>query len=268
MASEVVYFDIGQGDSTLIKTRFSKKVILIDTGGKVHFNTQRWQKAKELTKGETIIANYLLSKGITKIDQLYLTHQDTDHVGNFPDLSQKIKIKQIIVPKGMEDLASFKKRLAKSTVKKQDVYGVTDKMITNSGNLQLLHPFEKGKGTNEDSLVLWLEIAGKKYIFTGDLDQPGEEAVLKKYPYVTADVLKTGHHGSKTATGPDLVKKLKPKVAIISAGRNNRYGHPNKETLETLKRYDIPYYLTARDGMIKFTNRFGKTTIECYLKNN
>lgn len=257
LSSEVVYFDIGQGDCTLIRERFSRRVILIDTGGKVHFSMPNWKKHPTKTSGETIVANYLLSKGITRIDQLYLTHQDADHVGNFPSLSQLIKIKQIIVPAGMENLPSFKHRLAKSAVMPEAVKGVTDRVKLSDPHLKLLHPFARGQGTNADSLVLWLDFYGLKCIFTGDLDRKGELAVSKKYPNLTADVLKTGHHGSKTATDPKFVQQLAPKVAIISAGRHNRYGHPNQETLVTLQKAKVPYYVTAKVGMIKFTEMLG-----------
>lgn len=257
LSSEVVYFDIGQGDCTLIRERFSRRVILIDTGGKVHFSMPNWKKHPTKTSGETIVANYLLSKGITRIDQLYLTHQDADHVGNFPSLSQLIKIKQIIVPAGMENLPSFKHRLAKSAVMPEAVKGVTDRVKLSDPHLKLLHPFARGQGTNADSLILWLDFYGLKCIFTGDLDRKGELAVSKKYPNLTADVLKMGHHGSKTATDPKFVQQLAPKVAIISAGRHNRYGHPNQETLVTLQKAKVPYYVTAKVGMIKFTEMLG-----------
>lgn len=257
LSSEVVYFDIGQGDCTLIRERFSRRVILIDTGGKVHFSMPNWKKHPTKTSGETIVANYLLSKGITRIDQLYLTHQDADHVGNFPSLSQLIKIKQIIVPAGMENLPSFKHRLAKSAVMPEAVKGVTDRVKLSDPHLKLLHPFARGQGTNADSLVLWLDFYGLKCIFTGDLDRKGELAVSKKYPNLTADVLKMGHHVSKTATDPKFVQQLAPKVAIISAGRHSRYGHPNQETLVTLQKAKVPYYVTAKVGMIKFTEMLG-----------
>ncbi len=253
LSSEIVYFDIGQGDCTLIRERFSRRVILIDTGGKVHFAMPNWKKRPTKTSGETIVANYLLSKGITQIDQLYLTHQDADHVGNFPSLSRSIKINQMIVPAGMEDLPSFKRRLAKSTVAPKAVKGVTDKVSLSDPHLKLLHPFTRGQGTNADSLVL----CGLKCIFTGDLDRKGELAIIKKYPDLTATVLKTGHHGSKTATDQKFVRQLAPKVAIISAGRHNRYGHPNKETLVTLQNAKVSYYVTAKVGMIKLTEMLG-----------
>lgn len=104
---ELVYFDIGQGDATLIRGKNNNQVILVDTGGKVSFKHEKWRSRTSQTSGERIIVNYLLSKGINSIDKLYLTHQDADHVGNFPSISQKIKIKKILVPLGMEKLLCF-----------------------------------------------------------------------------------------------------------------------------------------------------------------
>lgn len=259
LSSEVVYFDIGQGDCTLIRSAFNREVILIDTGGRVSFNTQKWQERSSRTSGETIVANYLESKGISRIDTLYLTHQDADHTANFPSISRKIDIRQVVVPKGMEKLESFRRRLAGSAVPPDRVIGVTAGSPGGADDLKLLHPFAEGQGTNEDSLVLWYDFHGVRCIFTGDLPQDGEREVIARYPELTADVMKTGHHGSRTATSPEFVQKLKPKVAIISCGRNNRYGHPNRETLETLDNARVPYLITADCGMIGLRrSMFGK----------
>lgn len=262
LKDEVVYFDVGQGDCTLIDRLTKNEVVLIDTGGKVHFKQKDWQKKRhEVTSGETIVANYLLSKGIAQIDRLYLTHQDADHVGNFPSLSKVIKIKKIIVPAGMEKLPSFKRRLAHSANRQQDVLPVTDKNSFNDPDLKLLHPFRAGQGTNADSLVLWLAFGDMQCLFTGDLDRTNELKVLAKYPNLHVDILKTGHHGSKTASDPTFVQKIKPQLAVISAGRNNRYGHPDPLTLKTLAHQKIPYLLTARDGMIKLKKEAGQVKV-------
>ena len=265
--SEVVYFDIGQGDATLIREKYNRKVILIDTGGQLDYSTQAWQKRNSKTKGETVIANYLLSKGLGKIDTLYLTHQDTDHVGNFPSLSQCVKIKRICVPAGMANLASFQQRLKLSNNNLQDVFEVTDQANQLDPGYQILHPFTVGQGANEDSLVLYKQLEGINFIFTGDLDQENELAVMQKYPNLRVDVLKTGHHGSKTATNKTFVSDLgPPKLAIISAGKNNRYGHPNQETLTTLNELKVPYLITAQVGMIKIIPQNQQITIQTYEK--
>ncbi len=261
--SEVTYFDIGQGDCSLIKTKFNRDVFLIDTGGRLSFNTQKWQVRNSRTNGETVVVNYLHSKGISRIDRLYLTHQDTDHVGNFPSISQNIKIKRLYLPAGMEKLASFQNRLRNSKIKPQVVTPVTDQ--TSEFPIQILHPFESGAGKNEDSMVLLYRMSGQHFLFTGDLDQVNELKVIQKYPTLTADVMKTGHHGSKTSSAPTFIEHLNPKLAIISAGRNNRYGHPNAETLATLKKNKVPFVITAQSGMIKLkADRRKKLKIETF----
>lgn len=264
MRQEVVFFDIGQGDSTLIREPFNQKITLIDTGGKVHFKMDDWRTRKEYqTSGEKIIANYLLSQGISHLDYLYLTHQDADHIGNFPSILKKISVDKMVVPLGMEQLPQFVKKI-KSTHAPKKLIPMTDAGEKLDSGLTVLHPFVAGAGKNEDSLVLFGEIGGFKYLITGDLDQAGEKKVIQKYPDLQVSILKTGHHGSKTATNPLFVEQLKPKLAIISAGKNNRYGHPHQETLETLKKYRVPFVSTAEHGMIsirKFQNNKEKIEV-------
>lgn len=259
---EVVYFDIGQGDSILIREKFNKEVILIDTGGKLNFKNNSQELSK--TQGQTIIANYLLSKGINKISGLYLTHQDTDHVGNFPSIGQKIRYQKIFVPAGMEKLVTFQKRLKQLNQKCEIIPVTTDVKAQN--NLKILHPFTSGKGTNEDSLVLYKKFARYRFIFMGDLDQKGELEILKRYPTLKINILKNGHHGSKTSSNPQFIEQIQPHLAIISAGRNNRYHHPDQSTLDTLNKLNIPYLSTARDGMIKITVDQKKLKIEKFVK--
>lgn len=264
---EVVYFDIGQGDSTLIRTRFNRSISLVDTGGKVSFTNEKWQIRHSKTNGETVVANYLLSQGIDHLDNLFLTHQDTDHIGNFPSIAKKIQIERVIIPAGMEKSQNFIRRLKQAGVVAEKVLPVKTSRYQQIGIFKLLHPFKDGTGTNEDSLVLWFELNKFKFIISGDLDQAGEEQVIKKYPNIQADFLKTGHHGSKTSTAPVYVKQLEPSLAIISAGKNNRYGHPNQETLATLEKFKVPFVCTINSGMIKIKMIRNNLKI-IYGKNN
>lgn len=252
---ELVYFDIGQGDATLIREKNNNQIILVDTGGKVSFKHEKWRSRTSQTSGERIIVNYLLSKGINSIDKLYLTHQDADHVGNFPSISQKIKIKKILVPLGMEKLPSFNKRLNESNICNDKVVEpIIDTSDFSKERIDILHPFVEGKGKNEDSIVLKYTMDRLIFLITGDLDQENEIKVIEKYPDLRCDILKVGHHGSKTSTADQFVKSLKPQYAIISVGLNNRYGHPNIETLRTLNANGIPYLMTSDKGMIKVVN--------------
>ncbi|MHC3377085.1 DNA internalization-related competence protein ComEC/Rec2 [Ligilactobacillus equi] len=265
---EIVYFDIGQGDCTLIRTARNRQVILVDTGGKVSFQKETWQTRQSKTNGQTVVANYLLSKGINHIDDLILTHQDTDHVGNFPSISQEIKVKQVWIPAGMEQSSSFQRRLVASRIQPTQVKGITTTQHHSGwpANLSLLHPFQPGKGSNEDSIAFIYRYYGINCWFSGDLDRNGEKQILQQHPTLRAQILKTGHHGSKTATDPSLVAALQPKLAVISAGRNNRYGHPNQETLATLKNYGVPYLNTAHSGMISLRIVKGRPQVSTYIK--
>ena len=133
--------------------------------------------------------------------------------------------------------------------------------IPNKSPFEVLHPFHSGIGENGDSMVLTCWLGKKRWLFTGDLDRQGERDIIEQYPSLKVDVLKLGHHGSKTASDPKVLKQVSPKLGIISAGRDNRYGHPNEETLQTLKKQGIPYFNTQTDGMISYVfegNHIGK----------
>lgn len=247
LANELIAFDIGQGDATLIKTRFNRQITLIDTGGEFH------QSAQASTSGERVLVNYFKSKGITQIDNLLLTHQDIDHLGNLPSLGQTLTIKRLFIPLGMETNRQFLHLLKQTNQPNIKVIPVRYQDKICQGSSEVLHPFTKGTGRNQDSLTVLYHFGHLNCFFSGDLDQAGEQKILQAEPNLRADLLKVGHHGSKTSTSRQLVAQLQPQLALISAGRYNKFGHPHLETLQTLANYHIPYYLTARDGMIKIS---------------
>lgn len=254
---EVTFVDIGQGDSIILISPFHRQVTMIDTGGQLAFPMPHW--AQRITTGDKatrVTVNYLKSKGISKINNLCLSHQDTDHIGFSSSILQNMQIEQISFPAGMEKQSNFKRNvLPIAKRKKIKLIPVVAGQEVPNLPLQVLHPFKAGHGANEDSVVLAGKFGPKKFVFTGDLDQAGELAVTKQYPQLRADVLKLGHHGSKTATHPDFLKQLNPKIAIISAGRRNRYGHPNQETLKTLTQQNVQSLSTQKMGMISYYYR-------------
>ena len=262
LKSRVIYFDIGQGDATLIQKAFQHRVVLIDTGGKLNYGRKR--SSNRPTAGQRIIANYLLSKGLTVVDGLYLTHQDTDHIGYMASIGKQIRYNKIYVPAGMEKLESFQQKLNRLNQPSKKIIPVTDQV--SNKDFKILHPFEEGKGTNQDSMVLYQKIGNYRFLFTGDLDQAGELKVIDRYPDLRVDVLKSGHHGSKTSSNPQFVDQIAPKLAIISAGRNNRYHHPNQETLQTFNERAIPFLNTAKSGMIQVEISDSKINVTEELK--
>ncbi|EKK20286.1 hypothetical protein FC87_GL000818 [Fructilactobacillus florum DSM 22689 = JCM 16035] len=252
---EITFFDVGQGDSILIRAPFNQTVTLIDTGGRLDFGNHRRQGQRYQAEQTSI--NYLHSIGIHRIDNLCLSHQDADHIGDLPAYLKTMQIKRIYFPWGMERNRSFMHRLVHLKQGTELIPARAGMKIAKT-SLRVLHPHHPGFGHNEDSLVLWGKIAGLKWIFTGDLPRVEEVKLLQQYPKLQADVIKLGHHGSKTASDPSFLRRLAPRFGIISAGRANRYGHPNHQTLDTLQRLKIRSFSTQTQGMISFEYRAGQ----------
>lgn len=248
MSGEVTFFDIGQGDSFLVRSPYNRQITMIDTGGRVNFGGK---KSTGRSRAQRISINYLKSQGISHIDNLCLSHQDADHVGDVGDVLQGVRVKRLYVPLGMTQNSQFMKRI-QPYIQHTEIVPVQAGQQIMGTPLNVVHPFKPGLGTNEDSMVLAGQMGGLRWLFTGDLDQAGEQEILNHYPALRTDVLKLGHHGSKTATNPEVVKQLQTKIGIISAGRNNRYGHPNQETLATLTANRIPTFNTQVNGMIRY----------------
>lgn len=262
---EVTFFDIGQGDSILIRTPVNRQVMLIDTGGQLHFRVPSWKRTVPKSDGAARISvNYLKSKGIRTIDAVLLSHSDADHIGYLPTICREMNVQTVVVPAGMERLKKFTKRLPAQT----RVIPVTNQNNLSPLPLRVLHPFKSGHGKNEDSMVLYGHFGAKNFVFTGDLDRAGEREVMKTYPALKADVVKLGHHGSRTASDPTYLKQLAPELAIISAGRHNRYGHPNQETIATLQRQQIPFWSTQDRGMIQYYYQSEKGTFRTHLRGD
>ena len=113
---------------------------------------------------------------------------------------------------------------------------------------------------NDNSNVIYTELNGYKFIFMGDASIITEKEIMNKYNLSDIDVLKVGHHGSKTSSSKEFIDEIEPKYSVISVGKNNRYGHPNKEVLENLKNSKI--YRTDIDGSIMFKIKNNKLNIE------
>lgn len=123
----------------------------------------------------------------------------------------------------------------------------------------VLSPYEKEDNKNDSSIVLHSEIGGLSWIFTGDMGEEGERELLSTFPQLQADILKVGHHGSKTSSSTLFLEQLQPKAALISVGKENRYGHPHGEVIGNLERNGIKVFRTDEDGSIiyKYYKRRG-----------
>ncbi|MGT2772434.1 DNA internalization-related competence protein ComEC/Rec2 [Streptococcus marimammalium] len=249
--NEVTVVDIGQGDSLFIRD-MTGKTMLIDVGGKLDFlPKETWQKKYSVSNAERTLLPYLKSRGVSRIDQLVLTHTDTDHIGDMEIIANDFTIGEVLVSEGSLTNQHFLNRL-KAMDANVRVIKAGDTLPIMNSQLQVLYPYQLGDGKNNDSIVLYGKLLNKSFLFTGDLEREGEEDLLKHYPDLKVDILKAGHHGSSGSSTPAFLKALSPSVALISAGANNRYHHPNQETLERFQEENISVLRTDTNGAIRF----------------
>lgn len=254
LENEVTIMDIGQGDSIFIRDMRGKN-LLIDTGGRVVFaQKEQWRERQMTANAKRTSIPYLKSRGVSTIDQLLITHTDTDHMGDMQVLAKAFKIKEILVSPGAMTEPSFVEALQKMKTRVR-LIKAGDQLPMMGSFLQVLYPWEQGDGGNNDSLVLYGKLLDKTFLFTGDLEIEGEKALINKYPKLAVDVLKAGHHGSKGSSDPAFLRHINAKVALISAGLNNRYHHPNTETLERFEQQGMQVYRTDQEGAIRFRGR-------------
>ena len=218
--------DVGQGDSILVKS--GDHAMLIDAG--------------ERGNDQTIL-DYLKANSVEKLDYIVATHPHSDHIGSMPKVIEGIKVDNIIMPKLPKSLVpttSIYQKLIKAikasgakviSAKVGDTYTLGDAKITIVGSV----------GTPEDlnnaSVVMKVVYGKNSFLFTGDAEAKSEKQIL-------------GHHGSSTSTSEEFLKVVSPSLALISCGKDNDYGHPHKETIEKLEKYNISYERTDIKGTI------------------
>ena len=217
-APYILFFDVGQGDSILIHGENNKYNILIDTGG---------SKYSDIATNKLI--PYFEKEGIKRIDLVIISHLDYDHYGALESLENNFKVDKVI------DNSNY------SNIYYQDL---------NFINLNKNDGLSMDK--NEQSSVLLLEFLDLTFLFTGDAPKEIENKIIDTYN-IDIDVLKVGHHGSKTSTSIEFIKAIKPELAIISVGKNNRYGHPNLEVINNLRKEKVVIYRTDINGSIKIS---------------
>lgn len=218
---------VGQGDSTHIS--YKGKNYLIDTGG-----------SKNYRPGKIFLLNYLKGNRITKIDKLFISHFDEDHVDGIFDILPNVKVQRSYIPYAGDN--KYVKELLKFS--KVSIFTKGNLMNLNEGViLESLNDYDALRDENDNSMVLLLKFGEFKALFTGD---SGNFDYNDKVSY-----LKVAHHGSKNSTKAAFLKNTKPKYATISAGVNNRYGHPHKEVINMLNIIGTKYKVTSQNGQIK-----------------
>lgn len=245
------FLDVGQGDSCFIVTP-NNKTILIDGGG---------SEFGSFDVGENTLLPYILDRGYTCIDYILISHFDSDHVGGILTILEELYVKNVIISKQKEESDNYKKFLEIVKTKKIKV------TIVQAGNkvkvdkdvyLNILWPTSEleisDNALNNNSIVAKFVYKNFSVLFTGDIEEIAEEAILKKYKNslnnLNATVLKIAHHGSKTSSTESFLNAVKPKFALIGVGQNNKFGHPSDITLQNLGNINCKIYRTDEDGEI------------------
>ena len=264
---EIVFIDVGQGDATLIKLPYNRGTYLIDAGGEVDFRKERWEeKRHHFSVGEDVVVPFLKSKGIASIDTLILTHGDLDHIGGADDVLEEMKVGEILISPGSQEKPEVENivrmALEKRVPVKEAMYQVD--WSGEKEGLHIVSPLDRVYEGNNDSIVIYGEIASLKWLFTGDLEEEGEREIIQTFD-LPVDVIKVGHHGSNTSTTEEFLNETDPAFAMISAGETNRFGHPHPEVVERLKERGIAIYNTGTNGGITYRFWGEKGTFSAHL---
>ncbi len=233
-AVNVHFIDVGQGDSTLIES--DGHYMLIDAG--------------ENNQGDTVI-EYLQSQNVTTLDYVIGTHPHSDHIGGLDLVIDTFDVGKVILPpkehttKTFEDLldaiAGKGLKITKPVV--GDIYEL------GSASFQILAPNKDyDDDLNNWSVGVRLVYGDTAFLFTGDAESDAEADIISNGLALQADVLKAGHHGSRTSSSDEFLDAVSPSYAVIECGAGNTYGHPHKETIAKLKERNITVFRTDTQG--------------------
>lgn len=242
--------DVGQGESILIAS--NGYYGLIDTGS---------------SESSIKLSSSLLRSGVDKIDVLILSHLHLDHTGGVSQVFDDFTVDNLILPElstYSEGIYSAQLAIDKVTRAEGNVYTAVQGMNFKLGDFEItvLMKFTHFIEENNRSLIIMAEKDGRKFLLTGDCETKAERALLKEGLNLKCDVLKVAHHGSSTSSCKDFLNVCNPKIAVISCGENNPYGHPHRETLNSFAQRKIPVYRTDKQGDITFSVVEGEIRIK------
>ncbi|WP_186576465.1 DNA internalization-related competence protein ComEC/Rec2 [Aquibacillus kalidii] len=256
----VTTLDVGQGDAIVVELPHRKGVILIDVAGTLQANF----KSPSDKVYRQVIKPYLLSRGISSIDAVFLSHEDHDHIGSLPYLLGDFKVGKLITSEYFTFSQEAKKILEQKRIE-HITLSTGEEFVQGNQHFYVLSPINNNGSTNENSLVLFSKIGGLTWLFTGDINTDIESELVTKYPNLTIDVLKVAHHGSNSSSANSFIETVSPKYALISVGDNNRYGHPHLEVINSLEQEGVSILRTDQVGAIQYqfrSNQLGTFTTQ------
>jgi beta-lactamase superfamily II metal-dependent hydrolase len=245
--------DIGQGDAVLLQGTDGSNV-LVDTGPPA--------------AGSTLVRT-LRALRVGSLDALLVSHAHLDHVGGFPALAEAFPPKVLIYQEGIADSEGWRgvQATAAHTGVRLLPAAAGDRFRVRETTLTMLGPLADAarESENEESLVARWESGGARVLLTGDIGTASEQSLLTWGTDLNADLLKVGHHGSNGSTSLDLLAAVHPRLAVLSCGRRNRFGHPGQSALERLQLSGVPVLRTDQSGMVTIHLGPGQPVVETFL---
>jgi competence protein ComEC len=231
---KVTFIDVGQADSILIQIPNGKN-ILIDAGNN--------EDAEQ-------IITFLKNQGIRRLDSVIGTHPHEDHIGSLDKVIKTFEIGEILMPKVTTNTQTFKDVLTAVQDKGLKIKEAKAGIKLDWGAEVLAPISSKYEDLNNYSVVLRFVYGQNVFLFTGDAEEVSEREMISSSYSLKADVLKVGHHGSSSSTTPEFLKRVSPKYAVISVGKDNTYGHPAADIINRLKKSGAEVYRTDLMGTI------------------
>ena len=238
----ISYMDVGQGDAAYIKVNGND--ILIDAGPR--------SNSKELLE-------QLKAKNIDDFELVIATHPHEDHIGGMVDVFKEYEVKAFYSPKITHTTKTYEnlvKAVKDEGLKTKELKGGTVIDLGEGAKFEVFTPQKSEyEELNDYSPIMKLSFGDTSYLFTGDAEKLAEEEALAKYKNsLDSDVIKFGHHGSSSSSSNAFIEAVSPKYGIISCAKDNKYGHPHRETLDIIKKYNIKTFRTDTDGEIILTS--------------
>ncbi len=253
------FIDVGQGDAAVITTPHGRAV-MVDTGGSMG--------STSFDLGEQVVYPYLRHYGITELDYLFLTHGHQDHAGGAAAILNHIPVKCVLMAREAEytqaEKAVLYHRNRQAVIPQYqgqqiELDGVTFMVVYAPAGSR------SASEGNETSTVIRVAFGDQSILFTGDLEAPGEAEILAEKLPIKSNLLKVGHHGSRTSSTAAFLQAVAPQVAVISVGYHNSFGHPHAETLARLAAGKTRVYRTDRSGAVRVVTDGQTMTVNPYL---
>ena len=249
--ARLVALDVGQGDALLVVTEAGR--ILVDGGGS-------FDAAYDF--GRVRLLPRLAALGAVSFDAVVLTHPHPDHAGGLRSALRLLRVDRLCVPRGALRSSHLDEALEAAAREeiRVEAFGAGDRIVAAGLEMEVLHPGAETyarSAENNGSLVLAFRLAGRRVLLAGDVETAAEADLLARGGDLSADVLKVPHHGSRTSTTPELLSAVSPRVALLSVGRRNRFGHPSAEVVERLASSGATTFRTDRHGDVALLFREG-----------